>query len=222
MEKLYLYGPLKTSYFSQFEKMWIEGYCKERKLNLCESNLDEILTEIAKENKGPKDLISKIEKLLIESVQFSNFIKSSITKTWDKLLGFAMGKVIPQSGLNENQIIGIKKSCLFWLKEAPKTISNNISNKYYKEIILECVSNDVKILDELKNFDFKKTFKIAESIKKDNTLYGVLNEMNKKLPVCKFPTKEILKHESILNIIPNPETFCQMISWTVECVKLSN
>ena len=221
MEKLYLYGPLKTSYFSQFEKMWIEGYCKEHKISLTESNLVEILTEISKENNGPKDMIKKIEKMMIESIQFSNFIRSSVIKTWDRLLGFAMDKVIPQTGLNENQISGIKKTCLYWLKEAPKIISNNISDKYYKSIILECVSNNQNILNDIKKFDFKKPFKIAESIKKDNS-FGILNEMNKNLPLCKFPTKEILKHEAVLNIIPNPEVFCQMISWTVECVKLSN
>ena len=79
MEKLYSYGPLKSSYFSQFEKMWIEGFCKERKIELTESNVCTVLSTILKE-KCTETIKNKITALITEAEKFSGYSKDMFIK----------------------------------------------------------------------------------------------------------------------------------------------
>ena len=94
MEKTYSYGPLKSSYFSQYEKMWIEGFCKEQKIELTESNICSTLSIILK-GKTPDSLKEKITTLINEAEKFSSYSKDMFIKSWNNILGFAMSTVKP-------------------------------------------------------------------------------------------------------------------------------
>jgi hypothetical protein len=214
MEKTYAYGPLKSNYFTQFEKMWIEGYCKEREIVLTESNLSTTLLGVAV--RCPKSIEEKIAKLCKESEIFSIYSKTLFEKTWNNILGYSMNVVKPSGTINENQIESLKKSSKFWLVEAPKILSEELKFSCFKSVITQCLSEDGNTLEELKKFNPGKPSKILESIKK-NFSYDVIQV---KYPPLRINPIEIKKNESVLNMIPENDKLIGMITWTAEGVLL--
>lgn len=215
MEKTYSYGPLKSSYFSQFEKMWIEGYCKERKIELSESNVCGMLSNILKD-KSPDSMKVKIKTLINEAEKFSSYSKDMFIKSWNNILGYAMGTVKPAGTINENQKDSMKKTNHYWLMEAPKIISQEMQYAYFKSIVIECLSNNGEALNELKTFNPLKKNSIVENAK----TYFSYDKVTMKFPPCRINTEEIKKNEAALNMIPDADKLISMVAWSAETTKL--
>ena len=215
MNKPYAYGPLKSNYFSQYEKMWIEGFCKERKIEMSESNACSVLASILKE-KAPETVKTKITTIITEAEKFSSYAKDMFIKSWNNILGYSMGIVKPSGTINENQMEAMKKTNQYWIMEAPKIMSTEIQHSYFKSVVMECISEDEKTLDKLKEFSPSKGGRVVESAKK----YFSYEKIGMKFPGCRIKTDEIKKNEAIMNMIPDPDKMISMISWTAETTKL--
>lgn len=215
MSQPYSYGPLKSDYFSQFEKMWIEGFCKERKIELSESNVCTTLSMILKD-KSPEAISAKIKTLINEAEKFSSYSKDMFIKSWNNILGFAMSTVKPGGTINENQMEAMKKTNHWWLMEAPKIMSTEMQYAYFKSLVVECLAENGKALNELKDFNPAKSCRIIENAKK----YFSYEKVKMKFPPCTIRTEEIRKNEVALNMIPESEKIIAMISWTAETTKL--
>lgn len=215
MDKTYSYGPLKSNYFSQYEKMWIEGYCKEGKIELTESNLCTVLSSIRKIG-SPKSISEKIEKLIFEAEKFSSYSKDMFIKSWNNILGFSMGIVKPNGIINENQREAMFNTNKWWLMEAPKIMSMEMQYSYFKSFVVECVSIDANAIDNIKTFNPTKNCSIIENAKK----YFSYEKINKPHPQCRFKTDDIKKNEAALALIPDSDKLISMIAWTAETTKV--
>lgn len=214
-DKIYSYGPLKSSYFSQYEKMWIEGYCKENKVELSESNVCSTLSAIMK-GKTPDPLKEKITTLITEAEKFSSYSKDMFIKSWNNILGYAMNTVKPGGTINENQMESMKKTNHWWLMEAPKIMSQEMQYAYFKSLIIECLSENGEALNEIKNFSPVKKNRIVENAK----TYFSYDKVTMKFPPCRINTEEIKKNEAALLMIPECDKLIAMIAWSAETTKL--
>ena len=214
MSKTYSYGPLKSSYFTQYEKIWIEGFCKERKMELSESNLCSTLYLLT--NFCAYSLKTKVVNLMQESEKFSTYSKDLFIKSWNNILGYSMGVVQPQGTINENQIESMKKTSKWWLTEAPKLISSEMKHAYFTGLVLECVSVNENVLSELKAFNPCKKTSLIETAKGQFSY----DKITMPCPPCRIPTKDIFENEPVLNMIPNADKIIAMAAWTAETVKL--
>lgn len=213
--KIYSYGPLKSDYFSQYEKMWIEGFCKENKIELSESNVCTIISTILK-GKSPESVNIKIKSLITEAEKFSSYSKDMFIKSWNNILGFTMSTVKPAGTISENQKESMKLTNAYWLMEAPKIMSQEMQYAYFKSLVIECLSENGKALAELKEFNPAKPSRIVENAKS----YFSYEKVKMKFPPCSIRTEEIRKNEVALNMIPEAEKIIAMISWCAETTKL--
>lgn len=213
--KTYSYGPLKSDYFTQFEKMWIEGFCKESKIELSEANLCTVLSTILK-SKSNESIKMKITSLINEAEKFSNYSKDMFIKSWNNILGFTMSTIKPAGTISENQRESMKLTNAYWLMEAPKIMSQEMQYAYFKALVIECLSENGKALEEVKTFNPAKSSRIVENAKS----YFSYEKVKMKFPPCSIRTEEIRKNEVALNMIPEAEKIIAMISWTAETTKL--
>lgn len=221
MAGTYSYGPLKSDYFTQYEKMWIEGYCKERSIVLSESNVLSVFTSVFKD-KTPMQIVSKISTLINEADKFSNYAKGLFEKSWNNILGYSMNVVKPSGTINENQVESLKKISMYWLKEAPKIMSEELRNTYFNIVILETVSESDSALKSLDTFSPINPYwlhsRMLENAKK-NFSY---DKITMKYPPLRINPIEIKKNEAVLNMIPESDRLIAMIAWTAEGVLLLN
>ena len=215
-DKIYSYGPLKSPYFSQFEKMWIEGFCKEAKIELSESNVCAVLSTLLSNKSCPAPIKQKTSVLMTESEKFSNYSKDMFIKTWNNILGFAMSVVKPDGTMNENQMESMKKTNHWWLCEAPKIMSSEMQFSYFKSLVVECVSQNANALTDLKNYSPIKPNRITETAKK----YFSYEKVTLPFPPCRVDTREIKKNEAVLCMIPEADKLISMIMWCAESTKL--
>lgn len=216
MGKVYSYGPLKSSYLSNYEKIWIEGYCKENKIILTESNLTKTLIELM--DKCPDSVDEKIHNLVKESGNFSAYTKSIASKSWNNILGYMMKCVQPIGVLTEAQIKPMIETNYWWRNTALKILSEELAESYFNAIILECMSADELILEKIKSFNPGKANNLMETAKK---LFSY-EKIKLAYPEKNINDKEILQSEPGLNLFPNPKSILNMISWTAETTKLVN
>jgi hypothetical protein len=208
----YTYGPLKSDYFTQFEKMWIEGFCKERNITLSEDNICVELVHIKQLcPNGP--VFGKVSALLAEADKFSSYSKGLLGKSWDNILGYAMNVVKPTGLLSEGQVDNMKMTNKWWLLEAPKIMMEEMQASYYKSFVVECVSNNGNAINDAKQFNPMVKSQITENAKK----YFTYERITMKYPPCRIPFVEILKNEPVLNMVPECEKIIGMIAWTAEC-----
>lgn len=215
MSKTYSYGPLKSEYFSQYEKMWIEGFCKENKIELTETNVFYNLNTISK-GTAPASIKNKITNLIAEAEKFSSYAKGLFEKSWNNILGYSMGIVKPNGTINENQVEAMMKTSKWWLLEAPKIMSEEVRYSYFKGLVLECIGVNGNILEELKTFNPVKKSSLVENAK----THFSYEKITKPCPPCRIPTKDILENEPVLNMIPDSSKVIAMIAWSAETVKL--
>jgi len=211
--KIYEYSVLKSSYFSQFEKMWIEGYCKERQIDLTESNVCTVLSQILKIESPIKN---KAANLLKEAEKFSSYSKDMFIKSWNNILGYTMSVVKPTGTINENQMEGMKKTNHYWLMEAPKIMSTEMQHSYFKSFVMECLSNNANLFEDVKNFNPCIKNSLIENAKS----YFKYDKVTMKFPPCRINTTEIKKNEAALNLIPDSDKLISMIAWTAETTKI--
>lgn len=214
MTKIYSYGPLKSSYFSQFEKMWIEGFCRESKIELNESNLCNTLRAAAKT--CPDPIKNKITSLLTEAEKFSCYSKDMFIKSWNNILGFTMNVVKPEGTISEGQVESLKVTNKWWLMEAPKIMANEMQFSYFKSLVVECLSVNGNALNDLKTFSPIKPSRITENAKK----YFSYDKITMAFPPCRIDSREIKKNEAVLCMVPEPDKLIAMIAWCAESVVL--
>ncbi len=216
MAKNYTYGPLKSDYFTTYEKLWIEGLCKERGINLTEASMLSTLNLITM-NKAPESIIKKTGELLMESEKFSEYSKQMFIKTWNNILNYSIKTVKPSGKLDENQKEAMKTTNQWWLKQSPKILSEEIKAAYFNSLVIECLSKNGNILNELKNFSPIKSCSLIETAKK-NFSY---DRITMPFPQSRINTVEIKKNEPALNLIPESDKLISMIVWSAETTILS-
>jgi hypothetical protein len=195
--------------------MWIEGFCKDRKIELTESNVCSLLSTVLKSN-CPEPIKNKITALITEAEKFSNYSKDMFIKSWNNILGYAMSTVKPDGTVNENQIESMRKTNSWWLMECPKIMSKEMQLSYFKSLVMECLSINGNALAELKTFSPTKSCRITENAKK----YFSYDKVTLPFPPCKINTNEIKKNEAVLNMIPESDKLIAMIMWCAESTKL--
>lgn len=216
MTKTYSYGPLKTNFFSSYEKIWIEGFCKERKIVLSESNVCSVLSTML--TYCPEPIKQKATALLIEAEKFSNYSKDMFIKSWNNILGYAMNIVKPEGVINESQMESMKVTSKWWLTQAPKIMENEMRFSYFNSLVIECLSENGNALTELKTFSPVIKNRISENAKK---LFSY-EKITMPFPPCRIDTREIKKNEAVLCMIPEPDKLIAMIAWCSECYNLIN
>ena len=222
MASTYTYGPLKSSYFTQFEKLWLEGYCKENKITLTENNIATVFAKLIDSRKPSKELGNKIQKLLTEAAGFSKFVKTSFNASWNRVLDYSMKMVTSKEALTESQIPAVKKDCSWWLKEAPKAMSHKISRCYFDGIVLECVSGDGEILSKLKTMA-RDGHVMLDRIQKSDPFtdkVGTLT-MGKFMGTLRerFPVNEVLANEPTMRLLPHAASIVNTAAWIAENLK---
>lgn len=212
----YSYGPLKSSYFSQFEKMWIEGYCKERKIDLTESNVCTVLSQICKIESPVKD---KTSSLIKEAEKFSCYSRDLFIKSWNNILGYTMNAVQPSGTISENQVNGMKTVNKFFLLEAPKIMADEMQGSYFKSFVIEGISNNANVLEDIKKFNPVSKNSLIENAKQ----FFTYEKIQMPFPPNRFvKIEELLQHEPVLNMIPEANKIVAMIEWAAETVILLN
>jgi hypothetical protein len=209
----YSYGPLKSSYFSQFEKMWIEGYCKERKIDLTESNICTVLSQICKIESPVKD---KTSSLIKEAEKFSCYSRDLFIKSWNNILGYTMNAVQPSGTISENQVNGMKTVNKFFLLEAPKIMADEMQGSYFKSFVIEGISNNANVLADIKNFNPVSKNSLIENAKQ----FFTYDKIQMPFPPCRINTTDIKKNEAALYMIPEADKLIAMIAWSAETTKL--
>lgn len=216
MSTTYKYGPLQSDYFTTFEKLWMEGYAKEHKINIHE-NFSMVLSTFAKV--GTDSIKTKSQALLAQAGMFSTYAKDTFAQSWNRALGYSMKKsetmkIVP---LNESDVAGAKAATMWWLKEAPKIIGEKIQKGCFDNIIMECVSNDADILKKLEKFTFKdrdlirriRPQKVLETIDKTKgKSFGVYEGMS-----------ELVQFEPAFTWVPEYQNLLNAIAWTSENIK---
>ena len=209
--KKYEYSCLKSEYFSQFEKMWIEGFCKESKIELSETNVCAVLSTLLSNKNCPAPIKQKTSNLMVESEKFSNYSKDMFIKTWNNILGFTMNVVKPEGTLHENQLESMKTTNIWWLTQAPKIMASEMQFAYFKSLVVECVSENANALADLKNYSPIKQSRITENAKK----YFSYEKITMPYPPnTQINLKEILINEAVLCMVPNPDKLVSIIVWT--------
>ncbi len=216
MAKNYTYGPLKSDYFTTYEKVWIEGFCKEKGINLTEASMLSTLNLITM-NKAPESIIKKTDELLMESEKFSEYSKQMFIKTWNNILNYSIKTVKPLGKLDESQKVAMKTTNQWWLKQSSKILSDEIKTSYFKSLMIECLSKNGNILKEIKNFNPAKNCSLIETAKNIFSYNGI----TMPFPNCRLNTIDIKKNEPVLNMIPESDKLISMIVWTAETTILS-
>lgn len=216
MPDIYKYGPLKSQYFSNFEKIQIEGFCKENNFSLSESNLTELLLMLR--DKGPASIKVKSISLLTEASMFSNFAKDAFLQSWNRVLGFSMKRIQPKEALKESDIEGAKAASKWWLKEAPKKTSEIISSSLFNKIMEVCLMEDHTILNKLKNIDLKRDRELIVKIRPVAVLEGI--DKTKGKTFTKYEgMSNLMEFEPALQFIPETENLINALAWTAENIK---
>ena len=216
MSDVYKYGPLKSQYFSNFEKIQIEGFCKENNFSLSESNLTEFLLMLR--DKGPDSIKVKSISLLTEATVFSNYAKEAFLQSWNRVLGFSMKRVQPKEALRESDVEGAKAASRWWLKEAPKKTTESISSSILRRIMEVCLTEDHTILDRLKNIDLKRDKDLIIKIRPSSVLEEI--DKTKGKTFLKYEgMSNLLEFEPALQFLPEAENLINALAWTAENIK---
>lgn len=218
MSNIYKYGSLHSTYFTNFEKLWIEGYLKESKQTDLAMTANVVKLMQVLSQKGTEDIRTKSSALLEQAHMFSSFVKDSFTKTWNRTLQFTMKRVQPTESLNESDIQGATAAVKWWLNEAPKQINEKLGIECFDNIVRFTLKSDGEFTKKLGRIDLIRDKDVIASIRPASVLESI-----DKLKGKRFKTFEgintLLAYEPILQFIPEAPTLLNGIAWTAENIK---
>lgn len=218
MPNTYKYGSLQSSYFTNFEKLWIEGFLKESKQEdlAKEDNAAKLMQVLS--HKGTTDIKTKSLALLEQAHMFSQFVKESFNTTWNRALQFTMKRVQPKESLNESDVQGATAAVKWWLNEAPKQINEKLGIACFDNIVRFTLKSDGEFTKKLGRIDLIRDKDVIASIRPTSVLESI-----DKLKGKRFKTFEgintLLAYEPILQFIPEAPTLLNGIAWTAENIK---
>jgi len=213
MSNTYSFGPLRSTYFTTFEKLWIEGHVKEH--NLPTDNVLSLLGRLSQHGTDP--IKKKSAELLGEAHRFAEYAKDSFMQSWNRALGYSMKSVKPTGQLHESDVAGAKAATMWWLKEAPVEICKKVQHDCFINILTECVGNDGDLLGNLKKFTFKDT-KTIECIRPKAVLETMDKTKGKKFPSYEGMA-QLTQYEPAINLVPEALNLLNAIAWTADNVK---
>lgn len=210
----YSYGPIKNSYFTTFEKIWIEGYCKDNNLSIDDNTILPLLIKLSESASEP--IKAKSIKLLADCKNFTDYVGTMFDKSWNNIVGFSM-KVVKPSQLTESQVNGMMVTSKWWLKEAPKKLSEELKLSYAAAFVYDQLTND-NFQDSVMQFSPARKNAISEKAK------SIFNFSCVPMPhpPCRINPKDILMNEAAMRLFPSPEKVVAMAFWTAECVASLN